>query len=91
MNQNTNRVPYENTMKNENLPKPLTLLGCPGSLFRFFYKMLWNKLFGQPNTMNFPDSISLLFLKGNYCIWLYVFIYSYSFLSSFVWGVMKRI
>ena len=77
--------------KNENLPKPLTLLGCPGSLFRFFYKMLWNKLFGQPNTMNFPDSISLLFLKGNYCIWLYVFIYSYSFLSSFVWGFMKRI
>ena len=51
MNQNTN------TMKNQNLPKPLTLLGCPGSSFRFFYKMLWNKLFGQPNTMNFPDSI----------------------------------
>lgn len=49
MNQNTNSVPYENTMKNENLPKPWTLLGCPGSLFKFFYKMLWNKLFGQLN------------------------------------------
>ena len=80
MNQNTNSVPYENTMKNENLPKPWTLLGCPGSSFKFFYKMLWNKLFGQPNTMNFPDSISLLFLKGNYCIWLFVFISLFSFI-----------
>lgn len=80
MNQNTNSVPYENTRKNENLPKPWTLLGCPGSSFKFFYNMLWNKLFGQPNTMNFPDSISLLFLKGNYCIWLFVFISLFSFI-----------